>query len=147
MKNICYTLFAQIRNLYGKGYARKLRKNNKIPATIKLKNNKTLSISIYLKQITTILTGPLKRNSLININIKNNHILTVIIKNIQIHKTKRTLEHIDFFTTEIRKKITTKVPLKLIGKSIAILKGGKLNQIKKQIKIKTNRIKILMKQK
>jgi len=133
-----HALFGKIRDYRGKGNSRKLRKNGKIPAVIYSKEIKTLNIEIYPRKIENILRGPLKRNVLISIFIEGQkNPINVMVKDIQIHKIKRSIIHVDFIVVNSQKEITIKIPLVLFGKNTLIIQGGNLFQVKKMVKIKS----------
>ncbi len=130
-----YHLSGELRKLFGKNNAKKLKKNGNIPSVIYAKNKKTLNVFFSLKKITKLLKNPYKRNSIINFSLKNKKNIIIMIKELQIHPTRRNIIHIDFIQINQDQKIKTKVPIFLYGKNINIIQDGKLNQLKKNIQI------------
>ena len=129
-----HLLQASTRTSFGKGSSRKQRKNSQLPAVVYAKGKKTLSITIDPKTITKILLSPHRRNSLINLSIKDGdktstkHVMAV---QLQKHPVKRELIHVDFKEISLKKKINVNVPLITVGRSKSVIAGGKLEQVRR----------------
>lgn len=139
MKQLKNNLFAIHRKSFGKGIARKLRKKNQTPVALHLNPKTIIMLSVNTKEITTILNQTHKRNILIYLSIQGYQSkLPIMIHDLQIHKTKRIIEHIDFNLIDLNKNIKRQIPLILTGKSEMVTRGGKLIQTKKIINIIVN---------
>ncbi len=112
------------RNIFGKKL-KKLRKEGMIPANIYGPNFKSTAIVVGAKDFlkTYKIT---KKTGIIYLKYEKEEI-PVLIKNIQRHPIEDIILHIDFRKIDLKQKIQTEVPIKIIGKSEAVVqKGGVL---------------------
>jgi large subunit ribosomal protein L25 len=128
-------LSAKKRLSLGKGPARRLRLNEELPAVIYAKGKDTLPIIINPRQTTKLLKGPLRRNVVIQLNVEGSPNVNVMVRERQIHPTRRNLTHIDFVEVDLNKPVVVSVPVKLTGKSEAVTLGGKLDHVLTKMKI------------
>lgn len=127
----------KIRNELGKGPARRSRMNEELPAVVYKKGQDSMPIIINPRQMTKMLLGPLRRNVVINLEIEGDKQKNrlVMVKERQIHPVRRQLTHVDFVEIEANKPVVVAVPLKLTGKSEAVVLGGKLDHVLNKMKI------------
>jgi large subunit ribosomal protein L25 len=52
-----------------------------------------------------------------------------IIRELQQHPTKDTIQHVDFYELNDAKPVSVKLPVRLIGSAIGVLSGGRLMQV------------------
>jgi len=117
-------LSAQIRTLTGKK-AKKLRKQGLIPANIYGPEFKSTSISINFREFLNTYKIA-KETGIIYLQLEKNEI-PVLIKHIQKHPISDQILHVDFRKIDLKKKIETEVPVKVVGTSEAVSqKGGVL---------------------
>lgn len=60
----------------------------------------------------------------------------VLIREVQSHPWKRTLHHISFFSPSPEKAVVVVVPLKIVGTAIGIKKGGIMEQMTTEVKVR-----------
>lgn len=130
-----HILSAKTRTLLGKGPSRRLRLNDELPAVVYARGKDTLSIIIDPRKTTKILKGPLRRNAVIKLDLENNKSINVMVKERQIHPTRRNLTHIDFVEVDLNKPVVVSVPVVLTGKSETVVLGGKLDHVLQKMKI------------
>lgn len=117
-------LSADIRNLVGKK-AKKLRKQGLILGNIYGPDFKSKSITVNYKDFFKVYRIA-KETKIIYLNIDKEEI-PVLIKNIQTHPITNKVLHVDFRKVDLKKKIETEVPIKIVGQSEAVnQKGGVL---------------------
>ena len=127
-------LDAQVRNKSGKGVARSLRRDGKVPAVLYGREKGTLSLQIDDRTFKTLLRN-YGSNVLINLDLPGNDPETVIIKSLQRHPVKRNVLHADFQRISLEEKITTSVAIKAVGTPIGVRDGGVLTLSRRQITI------------
>ncbi|MCX7956144.1 MAG: 50S ribosomal protein L25 [Patescibacteria group bacterium] len=126
-------LSANIRNLKGKK-TKKLRKQGIIPANIYGSDFKSLSISVNLKDFFKVYKTS-KETGIVYLEVDKKEI-PVLIKNVQKHPITDQIIHIDFRKIDLKKKLETEVPIKIVGQSEAVnQKGGVLLIQSNSIKI------------
>ena len=130
-----HILSAKKRENLGKGPSRKLRLNDELPAVVYSRGKDSLSIIIDPRKTTKILKGPLRRNAVIKLDLEDNKSINVMVKERQIHPTRRNLTHIDFVEVDLNKPVVVSVPVVLTGKSETVTLGGKLDHVLMKMKI------------
>ncbi len=133
-------LKATQRNETGKGASHRLRAKGLVPGIVYQGGAEALSISLHPSEASKLLLTPLKRNVLIHLevsdaNSKKLYNKPVMVRDLQVHPTRRTLTHIDFMGIEVKNPVIASVPLKLSGKCLAVVDGGKLDQIVKKLQV------------
>ncbi|MGA8257200.1 MAG: 50S ribosomal protein L25/general stress protein Ctc [Nocardioides sp.] len=104
---------AETRSEFGKGAARRIRRDNKIPAVIY--GHGKDPIHVTLPGHTTMMA--LKHagaNALLELDIEGTSQLA-LTKQVQVDPIRRTLEHIDFVAVIKGEKVTVEVPVHLVG--------------------------------
>lgn len=129
-------LIAKKRLETGKGPSRRLRMNEELPAVIYAKGQEALSVMICPRETSKILLGPLRRNTLIEMSIEGeSKKRTVMVKERQIHPTKRSLVHVDFVEVNLKEPVVVSVPVKLFGKSESVTLGGKMDHVLHKMRV------------
>jgi large subunit ribosomal protein L25 len=104
---------AETRIEFGKGAARRIRRDNKVPAVIYGHGNDPIHVT--LPGHATMMA--LKRggsNALLELDIDGSSQLA-LTKQVQVDPMKRTLEHIDFVAVRLGEKVTVDIPIHIIG--------------------------------
>ncbi len=130
------TLNASARTTSGKGAAKSLRRQGRVPAIVYGRGMENLSLTVPAKELTGILLDEVASHSLINLNIEGEGgaaTKVVIVKDYQVDPVKRHLLHADFYEVDMKRTIQTEVPLVLVGKAKGLEKGGNLEQIRHDV--------------
>lgn len=130
-----YSLSAKKRQKAGKGPSRRLRSNEELPAVVYAKGQETLPITVCPRATSKILLGTMRKNALISLEIEGDKKRNVMIKERQIHKTRRELIHVDFVEVDLKKPVMVSVPVALFGKSESVTMGGKLDHVLQKIRV------------
>ncbi len=118
------TLEVKPRDLTGKK-ANKLRKLGLVLANIYGPEFKSQSVSVDLKNFVKTYKVA-RETAVVYLNLNKDEI-PVLIKNVQKHPVSDLILHVDFRKIDLKKKIETAVPVKVIGTSEAVAqKGGVL---------------------
>lgn len=131
------TVVAERRLTKGKGAAREMRRNGKLPAVIygRGREPESLAISypVFEKEIIA-LHGDIK-STLFNIDIEGTKV-TALIRELQRHPSRLNILHVDFYEIHAGEKITLAVPIHLVGAPEGVRSaGGVLDQILREIQI------------
>jgi large subunit ribosomal protein L25 len=129
------TLPASVRDRAGKGVARALRREGKIPAVVYSKKGEAMSLVMPLKEVTLEYKRGRFRSRLIEIKLDNNQTIQALPKELQFHPVTDVIEHVDFMRVEKGTAIRVQVPVHCIGqdKSVGIKRGGVLNIVRHEI--------------
>ncbi len=134
-------LAATMRQATGKGPARRMRAEGKVPAVIYGKDMVTISIAIDPKEIVQALSGLLRTNTVLTIGLQGDtegmpKEIHAIVRSHQYHPVKRNLVHVDFVRVDEKKPITVEVPVVTIGRSLGELSGGTLTMVYRSIPVR-----------
>ncbi len=134
------TLKVEVREKKGKSYARKLRNQGKLPAILygaHLKEN--ILLELDLVQVRRFFSGSARGDTgIIRLELvgqKENREREVIIRDIQYNWLKEGIEHIDFYEVTRGEKVSTTVPLHLVGKAAGAKEGGVVEQWVREVEI------------
>jgi large subunit ribosomal protein L25 len=119
------TLPAEVRTLRGKGPARQLRMKGKIPAVLYGPGGDTEVIAIDPTALTKSLTGPHRKNQLLELDLGGRTQLATI-KDLDVHPVTRSIRHADFYRVSLDTPALYEVPLRTTGRSKGVVKGGEL---------------------
>lgn len=112
------------RTVFGK-QLRKSRHEGIIPANIFGPNFASTSVSVQYRELINVYKIA-KGTSVVYLQ-KNSEEIPVLIQNVQKHPVTDHILHVDFRKIDLKQKIVTAVPIKVIGKSEAVdIKGGVL---------------------
>jgi len=136
-------LTATTRQSTGKGAARRMRRDGRLPGVIYGPAFDTLPISVVPRELTKALSGPLKINTVLSIQIedagpKTPKEIFAIVRDHQYHPVLRELLHVDFLAIDIDKPIRIDIPLIARGRSLGEQAGGTLTQHYREIPVECN---------
>jgi len=122
---------AELRESFGKGAARQLRRDGKIPAV--LYGHKEQPVHLALPEHALFLA--LKNsNVLLNLDIEGGQSQLAIPKAVSKDPVKRTLEHIDLLLVRLGEKVTVDVPVVTTGD---VASGGLLELVLTSLSVET----------
>ena len=130
-------LKAQIRKSTGKGPARTLRREGRIPAVLYGPKTDSMMLSIDFKEFEQIVKKANIGSVLLNLQIQNGKTLTrpAMIKELQTNPVTGAFLHIDFYEIDMQNKITISVPVVTRGKSAGVEEGGLLQIVRREIEL------------
>jgi large subunit ribosomal protein L25 len=123
---------AALRTVIGRA-VKNLRKAGLTPATIYGHKFEPISIELPTLELDKMFSHA-GESSLVEIVVGENN-YPVIFKNPQFHPITGDLIHIDCYKVNLKEKITTTVPVELVGESLAVKNGNTLMQILDEIEI------------
>jgi large subunit ribosomal protein L25 len=126
---------AERRSANGKGAARQIRLQGKVPAVVYGHGREPESVAISLGELEKALIGIAAESTLIDLSVEGNTIKT-LIREIQRHPTRSRIIHVDFYEIHSDEKITLAVPVYLEGTPEGVKNGGGvLDQVLREIEI------------
>ena len=132
-------LSATSRTEKGKGVAKRLRMEGKLPAVVYGHKTAPIALTIDAKQLLNLIVEGKSEHKLFGLSIEGNGKpleKTVMIKELQIHPLKRNFLHVDFFEVAMDEEITLSLVIKLVGEAPGVEMGGMLQQVRRDIEIK-----------
>jgi len=133
-----YELAARVREQKGKKAAKKLRKDNKVPAIFYGPNTDSLMLTVDSTVLRTIMKKTVGENIILRLQIesdKGTDTKMVILKELITDHIRDTYIHMDFHEISMDKKLTINVPLRLINTPIGVTNGGILQHVRREITI------------
>ena len=132
-------LSATSRTEKGKGVAKRLRSEGKLPAVVYGHKTDPIALTIDSKQLLKLIVEGKSEHKLFGLSIEGNGKpieKIVMIKELQIDPLKRNFLHVDFFEVAMDEEITLSLVIKLVGEAPGVEMGGMLQQVRREIEIK-----------
>lgn len=128
-------LSAEIRERAGKGAARSLRREGKVPGILYGKGQTPTAIALKLNEVALEYARGRFRSRLIDIAIDGGKTVRALPKDVQFHPVSDQIEHVDFIKVEAGMQLHVMVPVHFAGqeKSVGLKRGGVLNIVRHEI--------------
>jgi large subunit ribosomal protein L25 len=104
---------AETRTEFGKGAARRIRREDKIPAVIYGHGNEPVHVTLPGHQTMMALKHG-GSNALLELDVEGSEQLA-LAKEVQVDPIRRVIEHIDFVAVRRGEKVTVDVPIHVVG--------------------------------
>ena len=124
------TMSIELREKVGKGVARKLRANGRVPGVVYGKGVEPVAVSVDAKELAGVIVGEGGRNNLITLQgggILNGN--TVIVAALQKAALKGTFVSVDLHKINMDEKVRVHVPVALVGTAAGVKEGGMLDVV------------------
>lgn len=108
---------AEVRDEFGKGAARRIRRENKIPAVIYGHGNDPIHVTLPGHE-TMMAIRHGGANALLELDIDGKKQLA-LTKQVQVDPVRRVLEHVDFVAVVLGDKVTVDVPILITGDAVS----------------------------
>lgn len=129
-------LNVEIREKSGKGVARKLRAEGKLPAVVYGGNIEPQTIVVEPKALDAAISGESGWNTLITLKgAPEIDGQVVVLKDADFHPIRREMMSADFHAINLDKKAAFMVPVTVIGTSEGQKMGGSLQVIRKELEV------------
>ncbi|WP_314429658.1 50S ribosomal protein L25/general stress protein Ctc [Microbacterium lacticum] len=106
---------AEVRENFGKGYARRLRAAGKIPAVIYGHGTDPVHVSLPGHQVSLLIR---RANAVLELDVAGKQQLT-LVKDVQKDPVHQIIEHIDLLVVKKGEKIQVDVPVVVVGEPVA----------------------------
>lgn len=140
----------------GKTTARKIRKQGKIPAVVYGGGLPAVSLNIVPDDLYQIFRKTRDRNTIVYLDFADSPVsdevrqawadsgalteqgtVPCMVREVQRHPVRRTLEHIDFYWLAPGQVIETMVPVAGVGRAAGMSIGGRLRLIRRELKVRS----------
>jgi large subunit ribosomal protein L25 len=129
-------LNAYVREVSGKGFSRRLRKEGLIPAVLYGRGAETMLLKVNAAELATLRKS--EENAFINLIInqgKKKLKKLSIVKELQLEPLSRRFVHADFYEIKMDQVFTFEIPLHFSGKPLGVEDGGELHILKRELKV------------
>jgi large subunit ribosomal protein L25 len=133
-----FMLAARIRDEKGKQAAKKLRRENRLPAIFYGSGASSLMLTVDSHELDLILAKTTGENVIIGLQIESDKgadSKTVILKELHTHPVKRSHLHADFYEISMDKELTLDITLHFINTPKGVVLGGMLQPIRREITV------------
>lgn len=130
MKSV--NLNGSARSSVGSKDAKALRRQGLVPCVIYGGEQQT-HIALNAKEVEKLLSTPEAYKLLIDVDGKEH---VVILKDVQFHPLTDEILHCDLLELVDNKKVVCQIPVQLVGTSIGVRNGGKLNLNRRKLMVK-----------
>lgn len=107
---------AEVRTEFGKGAARRIRRDNKVPAVVYGHGNEPIHLTLPGHDTMMALKHG-GANALLELDIDGTAQLA-LTKQVQVDPVRRVLEHVDFVAVVRGEKVTVDVPVHVVGDAV-----------------------------
>lgn len=131
-------LTARVRESKGKGAARKLRRNNQIPAIFYGPESKPVMLAVDYPELKHVVKQGTGENMILDLEIQSDSATDtkkVTIKDLVIDPVKDIFLHADFYEISMDREITLPVSIHLINTPVGVTNGGVLQHIRRELTI------------
>lgn len=119
------TLVATTGRATGSSASRRLRAEGHVPGVLYGHGMTPLSLTVERRDLRVALSGPAGVNTILSLTVDGAS-YNAVIKEMQRHPVKRTVNHVDFLQVNMNEEITVNIPLRLEGEAKAVLAAGAL---------------------
>ncbi|MBM3828212.1 MAG: 50S ribosomal protein L25 [Actinobacteria bacterium] len=119
------TLVATSGRISGSSQARRIRRDEQIPAVIYGQGMEPVSVVVDRRELRLALSGAAGTNTILDIEVDGN-VYPAVVKDLQRHPVRRTVAHVDFLRINMSEELTIAVPVRLVGEAKAVVAEGGL---------------------
>ena len=109
----------------GSANSRRLRREDRIPGVVYGQGMEPISVSVARRDLRLALSGPAGTNTILDLTVDGT-VYPAIVKEMQRHPVRRTVQHVDFIQIDLNAEITVAVPVRMEGEAKAVLNNGGL---------------------
>jgi large subunit ribosomal protein L25 len=122
-------LSGSLRTNVGKKDAAAVRNAGLVPCVLYGSGEQT-HFAVKLNDLEKIILSPEVYQVALDIEVKK---AVGIIRELQQHPTKDTIQHVDFYELDENKEVRVKLPVRITGSSRGVMAGGKLMTVFRQL--------------
>ncbi len=115
---------AELRDKFGKGAARTIRRDGRTPAILYGPKTDPVALTLDTHSFTKSMLGLQRRNAVINLAIDGDGQKNVMVKDIQVDPINNALKHADFYELDMNTEYNYSVPVVYTGKAKGVATGG-----------------------
>ena len=121
----------------GSSDARRLRTEGKIPAVVYGHGMDPIAVSVDRRELRQALSGAAGMNTILDLTVDGT-VYPSLIKDIQRHPVKRSVQHIDFIQVNLNEEIVVSIPIHLEGEAKDVsANGGLVDLAMQELQVRT----------
>jgi large subunit ribosomal protein L25 len=118
-------LHAEAGRSTGSAASRRLRREDKIPAVVYGQGMDPQTVAVKRSDLRVAVSGAAGLNTILDLTVDGTA-YPVIIKDIERHPVRRTVQHVDFIQVNLNEEITVAVPIRLEGEAKEVAQANGL---------------------
>ena len=132
-----FALSAESRKTVGKGPARRMRAEGRIPAILYGESKEAVSLSLDRREISMLLRRHEGHHLLLDLTVTGDGGETTLamLRETAVDPVNRTLLHADFLRVDPNKPIRTTVPLHVTGMAQGVREGGVHQHVQRELEV------------
>lgn len=120
----------------GKGPAKRLRREGKIPAVTYGKGREATSIAVSPRALLRALDGAHGRNCVMELELEGGEKRTVMLGDYTYHPVTRQLLHADFVQIALDEPVDVMVPFETVGRAPGVVLGGTMLKVYRKLPVR-----------
>ncbi|MCB9611286.1 MAG: 50S ribosomal protein L25 [Sandaracinus sp.] len=136
------TLQAEVRAERGKGPARRLRVQGKLPAVLYGPGVEPTPLTVDPKELSRHLQGAFRRNTLFKLAFGGKEELAMV-RDVVVEPVTRELIHADFLRVTADSEVVVEVPIRTTGRAVGQVKGGAVNVTRRSVPVRCKPTQII----
>jgi len=132
-----FALAAECRQTAGKGAARKIRAQGKIPAILYGEKKDPLPLAVSRRDLSMLLQSHEGVHLLVDLSVEGarGEKTLAVVHDLDIDPVNRVLLHADFLRVDPNKPIRTTIPLHLTGLPVGVREGGVHQHVLRELEV------------
>jgi large subunit ribosomal protein L25 len=131
------TLLAETGRAIGSADARRMRRDDLIPAVVYGQGMDPISLQVARRDLRLALSGPAGMNTVLDLTVDGT-VYPAIVKELQRHPVRRTVQHIDFLQINLDEEIVVSVPVRLEGEARDVMaENGLVDLTMNELEVRT----------
>ena len=121
----------------GSADARRMRRDDQIPAVVYGQGMDPISVSVARRDLRAALSGPAGMNTVLDLTVDGT-VYPAIVKDMQRHPVRRTVQHVDFLQINLNEQIRVNIPVRLEGEAKDVMnENGLVDLTMSEIEVAT----------
>jgi large subunit ribosomal protein L25 len=122
----------------GKGDARKLRQQGRVPAVIYGRGEKTRPVALDAHELERLFSRISVENTIIELEVEGERKpVRALVREVQSNPVRSEYLHIDFLQVHAGEKLYVQVPIQVVGTPAGVRAGGVLQVVLHELEIRT----------
>lgn len=132
-----HVLVAETGRTTGSANARRMRNQDSIPAVVYGHGMDPISIAVARRDLRNALSGTAGMNTVLDLTVDGT-VYPAIVKNMQRHPVRRTVQHVDFIQVDLNEEIRVDVPVRMVGEAKEVMQeNGLVDLTMNEIEVST----------
>lgn len=132
------TITAQVRTGHGKGVARRLRQEGRIPGVVYGQGKDAVSVSLDPLLLRKAMNPDLGYNTFFSVTVEDGgkqDVVPCMIADVQMNPVRDEILHVDFMRVDPEAEVERRVPVRYTGRAAGVVVGGKLKTRVREVRI------------